>query len=62
MSDGIWVCQKCEYSRKGKEDGFQLLGNGFVKCPRCQAVHFVSPPFPPPEGKNGEREQVLMLY
>lgn len=33
-----WICRKCNYSR----DGFKLLGRGFVRCPRCGVILFVT--------------------
>ena len=56
----MWQC-KCGYTRKGDEDGFKLLGAGFIECPQCKQRYFVAPVWPPPpEGE--EREQILVEY
>jgi hypothetical protein len=36
-----WECWKCGYYRQGDEDGFKLLGGGFVECPKCSTKYFV---------------------
>lgn len=36
-----WECQNCGYFRQGEEPGFELLGSGFVACPKCGSVHVV---------------------
>ena len=37
---------------------FEIHGTGFVKCPRCGAVHFAFHSFPP----TNDDELCLMLY
>ena len=37
-----WECWKCGYYRQGDEDGFELLGGGFVACPKCRTKYYVS--------------------
>jgi len=46
-----WSCQVCGYKRPfntvvantvgTNDDGFKLLGNGKIACPKCDAVHLV---------------------
>ena len=36
----MWQCKKCKFQKKD-EQGFKLLGNDFVQCPRCGQVHYV---------------------
>jgi hypothetical protein len=40
-NENRWECWKCGYFRQGDEDGFKLLGRGFVRCPRCGTEYYV---------------------
>lgn len=37
----MWTCKCCGYSRRGKEPGFLIMGSGWVRCPQCNALHYV---------------------
>ncbi len=49
-----WQCQECGY--RGGE--FRLLGDGFLRCPKCDTLHFLFDKFPPKKVK----EKVIMRY